>query len=1273
MSGRKSGTRKIDSFINQYQLSKTLRFKLIPQGETLDNFKKNKILDADKDRANDYATVKQLMDEYIHKPFIEKALSTFEIPSDDLKAYIKNRDDDQKSEEAAQNIRKKISGRFTKTAGFNNLFGKEIITALLENVPDDKKEIVKKFAGFSTYFTGFNENRANLYTGEGKATEIAYRVTDQNLPKFLDNAEIWKKIRPEVFPEKLLKKINKTLSKLEKALDISDAADLFQPQAFNKVLTQSGIDLYNQILGGYSTEDNTKIQGLNEYINEYNQKNGTKHPTLKQLYKQMLSDRGSVSYIPPAFTSDTELLTAIRTFWNGSERDEIPAASAIVKQITELFADIQDYDPAGLFISGLLVSALSNKAYDVWSVLRDGLGKKFSDDKSKSYSLKTLQEAGNAAQDKAVSLAGKIKSESKMLKLVAENKFKAAKQLLSSKGENVFNGKNISAKIKEANITLIREFLDSVKDFQQWAKLLTGTGKESGKDERFYSQFTPLYDALDTITPLYNKVRNYLTKKPYSTDKIKLNFDNPTFLGGWAVKKEVEYSAQILRSSRSDSKNGYDYYLLVMDKEHKAGYKNEDLSVSPKKEYYEKMVYNQVASPTKDIPTLMYVDGKAIKTTGKKVSKSFKGETIDINPRLEAARKQYWPKDIYRIFSTQSYKPDTEPDKKLIVCENDTPKEIRKAKYSRKDLETLIDYFQKLISDYLTDLTFHFKPAKEYQTYQEFLDHTKQQGYQVEFKKISKEKTDQLVKEGHIYLFQIYSKDFSPYSQGTPNMHTLYFKALFDKANLDDVTFKLSGGAEMFYREASIARTITHPKNKSIDTKNPLNPVKKKTFNYDLIKDKRYTEDQFMLHIPIALNFKAGKTQDFNQKVRDVIKECDKNYVIGIDRGERNLIYVCVTDEKGNIVEQFSLNDIVNEYKGGTIQTDYHQLLDSKGDDRKKAQLNWTTIANIKELKEGYISQVVHKICQLIEKYDAVIAMEDLNQGFKRGRQKVEKQVYQKFEKMLIDKLNFYADKKKAASENGGILNAYQLTTAFQGFDKMKWQNGFIFYVPARWTSKIDPVTGFINLLKVKYSRVTDSQKFFSAFDRIWLDKKKGYYCFEMDMEQFKDYISAKNLKPAKTRWTICSHGDRIETFKNKKGGYDSRTVVLTDEFNDLFQQYGIDTSAKDLRPAIAEQSSKDFFEALTRLLRLTLQIRNSRTGTQEDYLISPVRDDKGNIFDSRNAAKGLPENADANGAYHIARKALWIIDNKIKGKAPAKDISIKDSEWVDFVQGKKC
>ena len=53
--------------------------------------------------------------------------------------------------------------------------------------------------------------------------------------------------------------------------------------------------------------------------------------------------------------------------------------------------------------------------------------------------------------------------------------------------------------------------------------------------------------------------------------------------------------------------------------------------------------------------------------------------------------------------------------------------------------------------------------------------------------------------------------------------------------------------------------------------------------------------------------------------------------------------------------------------------------------------------------------------------------MEDLNYGFKRGRFKVERQVYQKFETMLINKLAYLVDKSRAVDEPGGLLKGYQL------------------------------------------------------------------------------------------------------------------------------------------------------------------------------------------------------------------------------------------------------
>lgn len=55
--------KKIESFTNLYPLSKTLRFQLIPQGKTEENFEKALILENDEKLAENYGVVKGLMDE----------------------------------------------------------------------------------------------------------------------------------------------------------------------------------------------------------------------------------------------------------------------------------------------------------------------------------------------------------------------------------------------------------------------------------------------------------------------------------------------------------------------------------------------------------------------------------------------------------------------------------------------------------------------------------------------------------------------------------------------------------------------------------------------------------------------------------------------------------------------------------------------------------------------------------------------------------------------------------------------------------------------------------------------------------------------------------------------------------------------------------------------------------------------------------------------------------------------------------------------------------
>ena len=72
------------------------------------------------------------------------------------------------------------------------------------------------------------------------------------------------------------------------------------------------------------------------------------------------------------------------------------------------------------------------------------------------------------------------------------------------------------------------------------------------------------------------------------------------------------------------------------------------------------------------------------------------------------------------------------------------------------------------------------------------------------------------------------------------------------------------------------------------------------------------------------------------------------------------------------------------------------------------------------------------------------------------------------------------------------------------------------------------------------------------------------------------------------------------------------------------------------------------------------------------DYIISPVANTEGQFFDSRNGDKKLPLDADANGAYNIARKGLWNIRQIKQTKNDKKlNLSISSTEWLDFVREK--
>ena len=409
------------------------------------------------------------------------------------------------------------------------------------------------------------------------------------------------------------------------------------------------------------------------------------------------------------------------------------------------------------------------------------------------------------------------------------------------------------------------------------------------------------------------------------------------------------------------------------------------------------------------------------------------------------------------------------------------------------------------------------------------------------------------------------------------------------------------------------------------------------------------------------MNFGAGKIYNYNNIVNKCISADPDVCVIGINRGERNLLYVSVVNKSGRILEQKSLNVINN--------TDYYSLLLDRENERNNARKDWKNITDIKNLKEGYLSLAVNEIVKLIFKYNAVVVLEDLNMAFKNSRQKIERNIYQKFEKMLITKFNYLVvDKSREQTEalnTGGALNALQLTSQFESFNRIGKQTGCIYYVPARYIGRTDTTSGFVNLFSnLRYENVTKSQEFFNKFD-VCYNSQADEFEFQFDYNDFTD-----KAKGTKTDWTLSSYGDRIVKFKNEStGSWDEEVVDITSELKSLFDEYGIDyISGNNFINDIIKLENRDFFLRLTKLFNLMLQMKNTSLDKTTDYFISPVKNRQGSFYDTRKHNNTLPDCADANDAYNIALKGLWAID-KVRSSEDRVNLVMSDKEWLTYIQ----
>ena len=1254
--------KEIKELTGLYSLTKTIGVELKPVGKTQELIEAKKLIEQDDQRAEDYKIVKDIIDRY-HKDFIDKCLNCVKIKKDDLEKYVSLAENSNRDAEDFDNIKTKmrnqITEAFRKNSLFTNLFKKNLIKEYLPTfVSEEERVVVNKFSKFTTYFDAFNDNRKNLYSGEAKSGTIAYRLIHENLPMFLDNIASFNIISETG--------VNEYFSSIEAeftdTLNGKYLADLFQIDYFNNTLTQKKIDNYNYIVGA-----------VNKAVNLYkHQHKNVRIPLLKTLHKMILSDRVTPSWLPERFESDEEMLTAIKAAYE-SLRDVLVGDND--DSLRNLLLNIDNFDLEHIYIakdSGLTsISQQIFGYYDTYTLaIKDQLQRENPNlyderidklyKKEGSFSIAYLNRLVDTKEHITINeyyrLLGSYCREKRKRKDDFFKQIDGAYCAIS----HLFWGKHGEIAQSDSDIEFIQKLFDAYKGLQRFIKPLLGHGDEADKDNEFDAKLRKVWDELDIITPLYDKVRNWLSRKIYNPEKIKLCFENNgKLLSGWVDSRTksdngTQYGGYIFRKKNEIGE--YDFYLGIS-----ADTKlfRRDAAISYDDGMYERLDYYQLKSKTllgNSYAGDYGLDSMNLLSAFKNAAAKFQFEK-EVVPKDKENVPKYLKRlkldyaGFYQILMNDdkvvdAYKSMKQHILATLASSIRVPAAIELATQTELGIDELIDEIMNLPSK-----SFGYFPVAT----------------------AAIEEANKREKKP-LFLFKMSNKDLSyaaksseglRKSRGTENLHTMYLKALL---GMTQSVFDIGSGMVFFrHQTKGLAETTArHKANEFVANKNKLNDKKKSIFGYEIVKNKRFTVDKYLFNLSVKLNYSQpnNKKIDVNSEVREIISNGGIKHIIGIDRGERNLLYLSLIDLKGNIVMQKSLNILKDDHNAKG--TDYKGLLTEREGELQDARRNWKKIANIKDLKRGYLSQVVHIISKMLVEYNAIVVLEDLNPGFIRGRQKIERNVYEQFERMLIDKLNFYVDKHKDANETGGLLHALQLTSEFENFKKSEHQNGCLFYIPAWNTSKIDPATGFANLLDTRYTNADKALEFFSKFDAIRYNEEKDWFEFEFDYDKF-----TQKAHGTRTKWILCTHGKRLRFLRNSTRVQE--VVVLTDEFKKILGEAGIDIHV-NLKEAICnlEGERQKNLEPLMQFMKLLLQLRNSKAGTDEDYILSPVADENGIFYDSRSCGEELPENADANGAYNIARKGLMLID-QIK---QAKDLAnfkydISNKAWLNFAQQK--
>ncbi len=1221
-----------EQFTGLYELSKTLRFELrlteetenylISSWNTDENWELDLVSFFDKDQKKfDYKKeILKDMDKYVLLPYIKEVFSYDNLNDIDLVGYSKRidklekeiKDIKDKKEKSEKNIELynlfnalwyDISSKFVDA---ENKCKSTIIKELKEKYKDlwDEEKVKKLLAFNDVAYFRLEENRLpkfeinrkkKWFITKLKKWSIAERVVE-NFKKFKKNIAVYNNMLSYVNTTNI-KEIVFNGIPLE---EITNYENLFSIDYYKNCFLQDGIDLYN-----------TSIWELRSLVNEVNQK-------ILQYNKN--SDNKKISTIK-FITLDKQIL------WEGDlstyefiESDEDFENKFSIFQTKA----IEMYEVRKNVLDSISKDNLSN------IYLRDREIMRISGTFFKNYNILAYSDL-NKIWIKKLSKKNKKKYEDWKISLqdIVDVLSKFSKSDVFSKEDfwkpEVYNKlKNKDAKIEDQFVEVYKTYIDSI--FEEYNKV----NKEFDIiKEKNSLNAKKIHDYCESVRKMYMMLVSFFpmnSKEEKIEDKILLTAIDCSTTFYWSLYKYVTDDSIISYYNQFRNyitKKPYDIKKVHINFE-----KSALLNGWTMQEWWLPYWWNILK---KDInwKTKYYL---WIINKNQKMFNNIEYNSWDYYEVMEYLSCDY-AKVIKLQYKNTYWKAMSEIDFDSL---------------SNKNLQQVMDNIMELIKKYAYDkfswIRHIVDNADKYNHPDEIEEDFKNSNtYSVKFNKMKKSEIDEYISKWSLMLFEIYSKDFSDKKKENTrkNLNTMYFEELFSKRNLEVIAwerewniFELDGFSKLFFRKKSVKKESVKPKEHKKDT-------------FKILKNWRYAKDKILFHLTMRINYWKPYEgfAKFNEYINSnfISQDNDINY-IGIDRWEKFLAYAVVVDKNWKILEDVPLNGDRWIYK---------DILVKREEEMMDWRRNWKTIWKIKELKEWYTAWAVKKITDLSIKYNAVIVLEDLSGWFKNIRKKIDRQVYNKFEHWLLKKLNYVCDKKN------WVDKWIQLTPYFYDqkltADKIDFndQLGILLYTNPAYTSQTCPDCWFV---KSKFWFNPNSKK--EALKQSLEDKLVSINydniknCFEVkycvDDQETTLYTSVKRL--VKTR------------DDDKKYWKTDYNYNMTDKMKDLFSKF---VEYKGWENVLSEffnnaDLSKWDIQELSKLLNILIQLRNSNTerealkdGKEEDFIACPRclynSNDSSSITEkwkTRNISK--LSNADANGAYNIARKGIIMVD-KIK------------------------